>query len=71
MGLKMPTSIDRIRELTKSMNPPESEGSDERKENEDFAEKWLGYFEEAAPSSKTSTELVRELRSTSYGKIKK
>ncbi len=67
----MPTSIEKIRELTKDMKLSKSEKNDDEKESEDFAEKWLGYFEDSVPSSKTSTELIKELRSTSYGKIEK
>ncbi|MEF8836158.1 MAG: hypothetical protein V5A76_08385 [Candidatus Thermoplasmatota archaeon] len=63
----MPTSIERIRELTKTMRSSKKEDE----EKEDFAEKWLGSFEDSVSSSKTSTEIIKELRSTSYGKIKK
>ena len=41
-----------------------------RKEKEGkISKKWLGKFEGAIPSDKTSTEYLKELRGTLYGKI--
>ncbi len=34
-----------------------------------IGKKWLGKFEGAVPSDKTSTEYLKELRRTLYGKI--
>ncbi|MGC1122583.1 MAG: hypothetical protein WBA22_15970 [Candidatus Methanofastidiosia archaeon] len=39
------------------------------KKQEKIGKKWLGKFEGAIPSDKTSTEHLKELRGTLYGKI--
>lgn len=36
-----------------------------------IADKWLGKFKGIVPKRKTSTQYIKELRSTLYGKIKK
>lgn len=36
-----------------------------------IADKWLGKFKGIIPKGKTSTQYIKELRSTLYGKIKK
>jgi hypothetical protein len=39
------------------------------KKQEKIGKKWLGKFEGAIPPDKTSTEYLKELRGTLYGKI--
>jgi hypothetical protein len=39
------------------------------KKQEKIGKKWLGKFEDAIPPDKTSTEYLKELRGTLYGKI--
>jgi hypothetical protein len=39
------------------------------KKQEKIGKKWLGKFEDAIPPDKASTEYLKELRGTLYGKI--
>lgn len=43
---------------------------DKRPMKKGFAKKWLGSFKGVLPESKTSTEFIKELRGSSYGKFK-
>ncbi len=38
------------------------------KRERNFADKWLGAFEDAIPEGLTSTEYIKKLRESSYGK---
>jgi hypothetical protein len=40
-----------------------------KKKDGKIGKKWLGKFKDAIPSDKTSTEYLKELRGTLYGKI--
>ena len=40
-----------------------------KKKEGKISKKWFGKFEGAIPSDKTSTEYLKELRGTLYGKI--
>jgi hypothetical protein len=60
IGVCMAVNLSEILKSTKMFR--------KRKEGK-ISEKWLGKFEGAIPSGKTSTEYLKELRGTLYGKI--
>ncbi|HDK16962.1 MAG TPA: hypothetical protein ENG75_03350 [Nitrospirae bacterium] len=60
----MPSTLN---EAIKSLKKIQKSSKSRRKVSNDLLGKYAGII----PDGKTSTELVRELRSTSYGKAKK
>ena len=56
----MPVTLER---LIKSI------GRIELKAQNDIADKWLGAFEGVIPKGMTSTEYIKKLRESCYGKI--
>jgi hypothetical protein len=60
-GKKMPIALKRIIKAVKSIEV--------KKKDERIAEKWLGAFEGAVPERMTSTEYIKKLRESCYGKF--
>jgi hypothetical protein len=57
----MPIALERIMKAVGSIEIKETE--------ENFAEKWLGAFEGVVPEGMTSTEYIKKLRESCYGKF--
>ena len=57
----MPIALERI---MKAVGSIEIKGGEER-----IAEKWLGAFEGVVPEGTTSTEYIKKLRESCYGKF--
>jgi hypothetical protein len=57
----MPIALERI---VKAVENIEIKGTEEK-----IAKKWLGAFEEVVPEGTTSTEYIKKLRESCYGKF--
>lgn len=57
----MPIALERIIKAVESI---EIKGTEER-----IAEKWLGAYEGVVPEGMTSTEYIKKLRESGYGKF--
>ncbi|MBC8521547.1 MAG: hypothetical protein ISS94_03060 [Candidatus Syntrophoarchaeum sp.] len=57
----MPIALERIMKAVENI---EIRGTEER-----IAEKWLGAFEGVVPEGMTSTEYIKKLRESCYGKF--
>ena len=56
----MPVTLERLIKTMKSVDVESGSG---------FADQWLGIFEGVIPKEMTSTEYIRTLRESCYGKI--
>ncbi len=57
----MPIALERIMKAVESIEIKEKEGR--------IAEKWLGAFEGVVPDGMASTEYIKKLRESCYGKF--
>jgi len=57
----MPVILEKLVEVMETINP-------RVKIRKNFACKWLGYFEGTIPDGMTSTEYIKKLRESCYGK---
>jgi hypothetical protein len=57
----MPTPLEKMTKAMKNIKIKRTE--------EKIAEKWLGAFEEIVPEGMTSTEYIKRMRKSCYGKF--